>query len=128
MRPAIWGPCKGAWLPRALCAVPILGIMCLYSLNAFSFSAALTEDPVAALRMLFLNDLLSQPPVPGKQTGGQLHQTSSGPLILMACTKRPANVSRLRLMTCLLRFADWMRSVSLATLDASLGRGCARGP
>ena len=36
------------------------------------FLAALTEEPVEALRMLFLADLLSRPLTPDKQTGGLL--------------------------------------------------------
>jgi hypothetical protein len=34
------------------------------------FLAALTEEPVEALRMLFLDDLLARPLTPDKQTGG----------------------------------------------------------
>jgi len=34
------------------------------------FLAALTEEPVEALRTLFLDDLLARPLTPDKQTGG----------------------------------------------------------
>jgi hypothetical protein len=55
-------------------AVPFMALFerdRLPSRSALSrFLAALTETPVEALRMLFLDDLLSRPLTPDKQTGG----------------------------------------------------------
>ncbi len=56
------------------CAVPLMALFereRLPSRSALSrFLAALTEAPVDALRTLFLDDLLSRPHPPDKQTGG----------------------------------------------------------
>src|SRR6266487_79057 len=41
------------------------------------FLAALTSEPVEALRTLFLDDLLSRPTVPEKQTGGLVDRTGN---------------------------------------------------
>jgi hypothetical protein len=61
-------------------AVPFMALFERDQLRARStlsrFLAALTEDPVAALRTLFLDDLLSRPLVPEKQTGGLVDRTS----------------------------------------------------
>ena len=61
-------------------AIPFMALFDRDQLPARStlsrFLAALTEDPVAALRTLFLNDLLSRPLVPEKHTGSLLDRTS----------------------------------------------------
>ena len=55
-------------------AVPFMALFerdRLPSRSALSrFLAALTEEPIEALRMLFLDDLLARPLTPNKQTGG----------------------------------------------------------
>jgi hypothetical protein len=60
-------------------AVPFMALFernRLPSRSALSrFLAALTEAPVEALRTLFLDDLLSRPLTPDKQTGGLLDRT-----------------------------------------------------
>jgi hypothetical protein len=42
------------------------------------FLAALTEEPVEALRTLFLDDLLARPLTPDKQTGGLVDRVAHG--------------------------------------------------
>ena len=55
-------------------AVPFMALFerdRLHSRSALSsFLAALTEEPVEAMRTLFLKDLLARPLTPDKQTGG----------------------------------------------------------
>ncbi len=60
-------------------AVPFMALFDRDQLPARStlsrFLAALTEEPVEALRTLFLDDLLSRPLPPDKQTGGLVDRT-----------------------------------------------------
>jgi hypothetical protein len=63
-------------------AVPFMALFerdRLPSRSALSrFLAALTEEPVEALRTLFLNDLLARPLMADKQTGGLVDRTGHG--------------------------------------------------
>jgi hypothetical protein len=62
--------------PFAVPFMALFGRDRLPSRSALSrFLAALTETPVEALHTLFLDDLLSRPLIPDKQTGGLVDRT-----------------------------------------------------
>jgi hypothetical protein len=77
------------------------------------FLAALTAEPVEALRTLFLADLLNRPLVPEKQTGAWWIEggTPGSSLISMARARRLDSVPCPRRKTCLRPFAGWMSCV-----------------
>ena len=60
------------------------------------FLAALTEAPVEALRILFLDDLLSRPLTPDKQTGSLVDRTGHAWVVFdIDGTREAARASRL---------------------------------
>ena len=97
------------------------------------FLAALTEAPVEALRTLFLDDLLSRPlsnDANETQTGGLVDRTRNTWVVFdIDGTREAARVSCLasdrRSAPGLIY--GWMRSVLLATRDASAGKWCGHG-
>ena len=95
------------------------------------FLAALTSEPVQALRTLFLDDLLSRPLAYAKQTGGLVDRAGHEWVVFDSDgTREAARVSRLapRQKNCPLLFAGWMTSVPLATGGASAGKSCVLAP
>ncbi len=81
-------------------AVPFMALFerdQLPSRSALSrFLAALTPEPVETLRTLFLDDVLSRPIVPQKQTGGLVDRVGSTWVVFdIDGTREAARVSRL---------------------------------
>ena len=109
-------------------AVPFMALFerdRLPSRSALSrFLAALTEEPVEALRTLFLDDLLARPPPPtSKREGWWIERETPGwSLISTAHGKLLANVPYLRPMSFLRPFAGWVTSARLAIGAASAER------
>jgi hypothetical protein len=113
-------------------AVPFMALFGRDRLPARSilsrFLAALTETPVTALRTLCLDDLLSRPLSPEQQIGGLTDRAGNAWVVFdLDGTREAARQRALPQGEDSLRpFAGWMRSVLLATRDASAGKWCAR--
>ena len=88
------------------------------------FLASFTPAAVEALRVLFLEDLLTRPLTKERQRGELLDRAGGQWEVFdIDGTKlrRPANVPYRRRRICLPPSVGWMRSVLLATPGASVG-------
>ena len=85
------------------------------------FLAALTMEPVEALRALFLDELLARSPKSGREVSCWIEQADSGRSSLsMAHARRPASELCPRQKNSPRPFADEMKSALLATPGASV--------
>ena len=115
-------------------AIPFIALFDRDQLPARStlsrFLAALTEEPVEALRTLFLDDLLARPLTHDKQTGGLVDRAGNTWVVFdLDGTREAARQRALPQGEDLPRpFADWMRSVLQGTQDANAGRSSGRAP
>src|SRR6266700_4187454 len=116
-------------------AVPFMSLFDRDQLPARStlsrFLAALTMEPVEALRSLFLDDLLARPLTKERQRG-ELLDRAGGQWEVFDIDgtelRQPANVPYRRRRICLPSSVGSMRSVLLATAGASVGKSSARAP
>ena len=95
------------------------------------FLASFTPAAVEALRVLFLEDLLTRPLTKERQRGELLDRAGGQWEVFdIDGTKlrQPANVPYRRRRICLPPSVDWMRSVLLGTPGASVGRLSAPAP
>ncbi len=88
------------------------------------FLTALRQEPVEALRSLFLDDLLSRPLSKERQTGGLADREGFERVVFDIDGTREAARQRAlpRQKSCHLPFVDWKKSVLLATRGASVGK------
>src|SRR5437763_5324763 len=107
------------------------GSSCPAARRSVAFAALCTPAAVEALRVLFLEDLLTRPLTKERQRGELLDRAGRQWEVFDIDgteLRQPANVPYPRQRICLPPSVGWMRSVLLATPGASVGKSSALAP
>src|SRR6266700_1635887 len=107
------------------------GSSCPAARRSVAFAALFTPAAVEALRVLFLEDLLTRPLTKERQRGELLDRAGRQWEVFDIDgteLRQPANVPYPRQRICLPPSVGWMRSVLLATPGASVGKLSALAP